>query len=806
MVQVHGASRMGHGLRTLVLLALVAAFVATPTVSAEAIVRPATLYDEQPVAAGVVVPGFPIGHVGVVFELPPGEDDGHDHDGDTHVGTEGLEVRFRTHGTWGQWEHMIEDGAQAVGQWTGQLVAAGDADAYQIRGVPAFARNARAAALNTTDGPLEVVGHRPAGSADAVTTCKSRADWGADETIRTSERAYAPVQTMTVHHTATQNDDPEPDARVRAIYEYHVKTNGWDDIGYQALISEDGTVYEGRWSGSDSTSCAAGGTGWDFGHYGTADDVDMVTGAHTGGYNTGNFGIALLGTLSDVPPEPASRGALVEYLAELAGRHGIDPESQVAYENDVNAKTVDAISGHRDFTATECPGGALYADLPEIRADVAAAVAGAGPKVTITSPSDADTYTAQELTDGGGAALTFTAGAVTDSSSVTWSWTDAGGATVSDAASFDTVLPEGKHTYTAIATDAEGLAGSDVIEVTVLGADSTATSHDDTASGETAVTGTVSGTYHDTVADDGVTQTITEVESGGRPSLRHSHLEHVWTVEVTGGSTVTLFVDAAASTSSDGDDFAFEYATDGQTYAPVLVVPAGGAGLYSGSLPETLSGTVHVRVRDTNRTQGARELDAIAVAHLFVRSESESAPAPEPPVSVWATATSASTVDLAWDDVGDEWGYELERGSDDDGDGTVDTWSQIAVTGSNVTVFEDTGLAASTTYGYRVRSYNGGGASTWTSTTATTDAVSGISLTASGSKVRGRHHVDLTWSEATSVRVYRDDVAVAEVTDTSYTDVTGGTGGGEYTHQVCAIDDSGQETGPCSNEVTTTFS
>jgi hypothetical protein len=137
---------------------------------------------------------------------------------------------------------------------------------------------------------------------------------------------------------------------------------------------------------------------------------------------------------------------------------------------------------------------------------------------------------------------------------------------------------------------------------------------------------------------------------------------------------------------------------------------------------------VHIRVRDTNRTQGARALDRIVVDHLFVRSESESAPAPPAPGSLSAAATTAATVDLAWDDVADEWGYELERGTDTDGDGTVDRWDGIAQTRTDVTSFRDTGLAASTTYGYRVRSYNGGGASTWTSTIATTEAVSGISL------------------------------------------------------------------------------
>src|SRR5207249_6454620 len=34
------------------------------------------------------------------------------------------------------------------------------------------------------------------------------------------------------------------------------------------------------------------------------------------------------------------------------------------------------ISGHRDWTATECPGNVLYADLPSIRRDVAAKLGG----------------------------------------------------------------------------------------------------------------------------------------------------------------------------------------------------------------------------------------------------------------------------------------------------------------------------------------------------------------------------------------------------------------------------------------------
>jgi len=352
------------------LLVLAAASV-LPVASADAVTRPKTLYHERPVSAAPVESGFPIDHVGVTFEIPVGADVGHDGWGEERG--RAVHVRFRKDGVWGAWIHVEEDGAQEIGRWTGALVAGGDADAYQVKGLPSFARAPRVAAINTTDGPSVVVGHRVRSAAAAVTPCKSRADWGADESIRTSDRSYAPLQVMTVHHTATQNNDSNPDARVRAIYTYHVRTNGWADIGYQALVSENGTVYEGSWSGGNSPSCLTrGGTTWKFGHETTAAASPIVTGAHTGGYNTGNFGVALLGTFTSVAPRNAARNALIAYLAELSKRHGVDPVARVRYDNGTNSKIVYSIAGHRDFTATDCPGGKLHADLPAIRTAVKA--------------------------------------------------------------------------------------------------------------------------------------------------------------------------------------------------------------------------------------------------------------------------------------------------------------------------------------------------------------------------------------------------------------------------------------------------
>jgi len=63
--------------------------------------------------------------------------------------------------------------------------------------------------------------------------------------------AFFDVQTLTVHHTFTANDDPNPAATVRAIYFFHTVTQDFGDVGYHLLIDGFGAVYEGRWSDPD---------------------------------------------------------------------------------------------------------------------------------------------------------------------------------------------------------------------------------------------------------------------------------------------------------------------------------------------------------------------------------------------------------------------------------------------------------------------------------------------------------------------------------------------------------------------------
>lgn len=301
---------------------------------------PRTVARATAVGAAPVTPGFAIDFVGVLWS---GE-------------ASGGSIRFHAGDRWSAWAPLAPDGIEEDGGFASALTSASDADAYQVR-VPPGARRARAVAIDVTGGARTATVGSPS---DAATAVIDRTSWGADESLMTWAPEYHAAQKITLHHTATANGDPDPAATVRAIYRYHAVDRGWGDIGYHYLVDEAGRVYEGRASGNDGDAAhdAAGA---------------VVTAAHVSGYNSGNIGIALLGTLSDRQPTPAARASLEGLLRDLTTRHGIDPQGNGVYTNPVNGatKTTPNISGHRDWEATECPGAAMQALLPSIRSAVA---------------------------------------------------------------------------------------------------------------------------------------------------------------------------------------------------------------------------------------------------------------------------------------------------------------------------------------------------------------------------------------------------------------------------------------------------
>jgi hypothetical protein len=298
----------------------------------------------------------------------------------THLGVAwsegaGPRVRLRTAEGWQPWRTVTgcpagRDGG--VGAGHGGLLAADGAIGYEIADLTGAVQLGE---LNLVDGPrrlLQVLGEEIATIAGQALGVgyRSRAGWGADEDLRFDESdtevwpaEYFPVQTLTVHHTVTRNDDPDPAATVRAIYHDHATVRGFGDIGYHLLIDQRGVVYEGRWSGGDRVPV--------FG-----DGLRMSNGAHVVGYNAGNVGISLLGDFTSTAPTTAALDSLVEVLRVLTVACGLDPTGTTEYVNPISGATatVDTISGHRDWAAaqTECPGDQLHPLLPEVRSRVAA--------------------------------------------------------------------------------------------------------------------------------------------------------------------------------------------------------------------------------------------------------------------------------------------------------------------------------------------------------------------------------------------------------------------------------------------------
>ena len=177
----------------------------------------------------------------------------------------------------------------------------------------------------------------------------TRTEWGCPDGQVTTHGSlsYTTVTHLIVHHTFSPSGAINGDwaAAVRSVWNFHVFSNGWADIGYNYVIDQTGVIYEGR----------AGG--------------DNVIGAHFSGVNSGTMGVVVIGDFTNSTPPPAALNSLKKLLAWKADQRGIDPAGQSRHA--ASGLTINNISGHRDGPgATECPGDAFYPMLPGIRTDV----------------------------------------------------------------------------------------------------------------------------------------------------------------------------------------------------------------------------------------------------------------------------------------------------------------------------------------------------------------------------------------------------------------------------------------------------
>lgn len=188
----------------------------------------------------------------------------------------------------------------------------------------------------------------------------SRAAWGADlEDGGCPPRGpaeYGSVNAAVIHHTVNANEYTREEARgiVLGICRFHVYGNGWNDIGYNALVDRYGRVYEGR----------AGGLKY------------PVVGAHAQGFNDQTASIASIGDHSSRKITKKGRKAIIRFLAwKLKVSRATPATGETTLTsgggslNRFPAKaaiTSPRIVGHGTLGLTECPGTTLAPQVAKI--------------------------------------------------------------------------------------------------------------------------------------------------------------------------------------------------------------------------------------------------------------------------------------------------------------------------------------------------------------------------------------------------------------------------------------------------------
>ena len=186
----------------------------------------------------------------------------------------------------------------------------------------------------------------------------SREGWWGNLPPGEMEPGYTPQQInithAAVHHTVTSNSPPDPAQVVRQIWDWHVNDNGWLDTGYNFLIDHTGNIYQGRYNPWLETT--------------------DVRGAHAGQANSSSVGIALLGQFEPGAnpqvgnPASVALDALIKLISWRFTQKNIDPQAESPIPvNPSGTRILPTILGHRDVSATACPGVNLYTLLPDIR-------------------------------------------------------------------------------------------------------------------------------------------------------------------------------------------------------------------------------------------------------------------------------------------------------------------------------------------------------------------------------------------------------------------------------------------------------
>ena|SRR3990167_10942760 len=128
-----------------------------------------------------------------------------------------------------------------------------------------------------------------------------------------------------IHHSLTEDGTT---VSWNAICDYHVKVNGWRDIGYHygiELVGDRYNIFKGR--------------------------MDTEAGAHCLGFNDDSIGICMVGNFDHVPPPPAQVDLLRKLCRSLMEIYNIKPDHVLGHRETYPLRGVQV--------EKTCPGSAF---------------------------------------------------------------------------------------------------------------------------------------------------------------------------------------------------------------------------------------------------------------------------------------------------------------------------------------------------------------------------------------------------------------------------------------------------------------
>jgi SpoIID/LytB domain protein len=294
-----------------------------------------------------------------------------------------FQVRIRERGTWSEWLDLPvepDHGPDANSQEYADSMLSGAteplltprADGVQVRvDTPSGVAPAQTSIAlidpqtSSADSSMQAIPVSSASAAAVRPSIITRAQWGADESLRGGSPKYSPtIRAGFVHHTVQSSTYSEAGAAalVRAVYAFHTVTRGYSDIGYNFLVDRFGRIYEGRAGGVDRP----------------------VVGAHTAGFNENSTAAAVIGDFSTYDPDEVTNTTIVNAVGTILGwklgLHHVDPMAPTSlvsggmygtntkYPAGQTVPLPHGIMGHGDLNATACPGKYLKSELNLIRA------------------------------------------------------------------------------------------------------------------------------------------------------------------------------------------------------------------------------------------------------------------------------------------------------------------------------------------------------------------------------------------------------------------------------------------------------